>query len=264
MGDTPTRTQRPRSPKAPKLDLKSAIDKARIFYEKEPSLSAPAEIVLKHIGYTPNSGTGLVVLASLRGFGLVEDHDNNEVALSELALDIIRDERPESSERDVAIRRAALLPTVHVRVFDHFGGTIPSDEKLRYYLRKNLGFTDNGGDHFINQFRATLAFAGIVNGVKLAGSESEEKKDSHGSSALSATMFQKPKPPQPPKTDALAERPTMNQDTFTLDEGQVVLQWPASISPESYKDLEDWLKLMERRIKRAVVTEIPDEEAESE
>ena len=47
----------------------------------------------------------------------------------------------------------------------------------------------------------------------------------------------------------------MNQDTLTLDEGQVVLQWPASISAENYKDLKDWLDLMTRRISRAVTDE---------
>ena len=52
----------------------------------------------------------------------------------------------------------------------------------------------------------------------------------------------------------------MNQDTFTLDEGQVVLQWPASIGPESYQDLKDWLDLMGRRMKRAVTVR-DDEEA---
>lgn len=50
----------------------------------------------------------------------------------------------------------------------------------------------------------------------------------------------------------------MNQDTFTLDEGQVVLQWPSRISPENYDDLKDWLDLMARRIKRAVKAESSD------
>ena len=43
----------------------------------------------------------------------------------------------------------------------------------------------------------------------------------------------------------------MNQDSFTLDEGQVVLQWPAQISEENFEDLKDWLELMTRRIERA-------------
>ena len=44
------------------------------------------------------------------------------------------------------------------------------------------------------------------------------------------------------------------QDTFTLPEGQVVLQWPSSISPDDYKDLKVWLGLMARTIKQSVAT----------
>lgn len=43
----------------------------------------------------------------------------------------------------------------------------------------------------------------------------------------------------------------MNSDTSTLDEGQVVLQWPTKMSPESYDDFKAWLDLMAKRIKRA-------------
>lgn len=43
----------------------------------------------------------------------------------------------------------------------------------------------------------------------------------------------------------------MNSDTFTLDEGQVILQWPAKMSPESYEDFKSWLDLVSRKAKRA-------------
>ncbi|MDP3091960.1 MAG: hypothetical protein Q8N04_14890 [Nitrospira sp.] len=44
----------------------------------------------------------------------------------------------------------------------------------------------------------------------------------------------------------------MNSDTFTLDEGQVILQWPAKMSHESYEDFKSWLDLVARKAKRAV------------
>ena len=45
----------------------------------------------------------------------------------------------------------------------------------------------------------------------------------------------------------------MNSDTFSLDEGQVILQWPAKMSPESYEDFKSWfdwsqVKRSEQRI----------------
>jgi len=53
------------------------------------------------------------------------------------------------------------------------------------------------------------------------------------------------------QTKPPAARPGMNQDSITLDEGQVILQWPANISPENYEDLKAWLDVMTRRIARA-------------
>lgn len=46
----------------------------------------------------------------------------------------------------------------------------------------------------------------------------------------------------------------MNQDVFTLEEGDVIIQWPSGkvLSEASYQDLEDWLELIKRKAKRAV------------
>lgn len=41
------------------------------------------------------------------------------------------------------------------------------------------------------------------------------------------------------------------EDVFSLDEGSVVLQWPERLSKISAQDLEDWLALIGRKIKRA-------------
>ena len=43
------------------------------------------------------------------------------------------------------------------------------------------------------------------------------------------------------------------QDTFSLEEGQVVLQWPDRLSAESYEDFESWIQLQLKKIKRSIV-----------
>lgn len=43
----------------------------------------------------------------------------------------------------------------------------------------------------------------------------------------------------------------MNNDVFTLEEGEAVLQWPARMSPESYEEFKAWLDLIARKAKRA-------------
>ncbi len=50
----------------------------------------------------------------------------------------------------------------------------------------------------------------------------------------------------------LPQKPGMNNEVFTLDEGEVTLLWPAKMSAESYEDFKSWLDLVARKAKRAV------------
>ncbi len=58
-----------------------------------------------------------------------------------------------------------------------------------------------------------------------------------------------PPPGIPPiKPPAVGSR----QDVFSLDEGQVILQWPAKLSADSYEDFESWIQLQLKKIKRSI------------
>lgn len=50
----------------------------------------------------------------------------------------------------------------------------------------------------------------------------------------------------------LPRRPNMNQEVFTLVEGDATLQWPSEMSAESFADFKDWLDLIRRKAERAV------------
>lgn len=43
----------------------------------------------------------------------------------------------------------------------------------------------------------------------------------------------------------------MRQDVFSLAEGEAVIHWPTPLSADSISDLEDWLELVKRKIKRS-------------
>jgi hypothetical protein len=45
----------------------------------------------------------------------------------------------------------------------------------------------------------------------------------------------------------------MRQDVFSLAEGEAVIHWPTPLSPDSITDLEQWLDLVKRKIKRSAV-----------
>jgi hypothetical protein len=255
-----------RSPSFPSIDLKTAIERARIFYQHEKRLPANVSVAAKHWGYSPQSSGGKQVLAALLSFGLMEDKGSGEqrqVKLTDLALRILLDERPGSLERREALQRAAFMPKIHSELFTRWNESLPSDPNLRHYLLIEKKFNENGADDFIRQLRSTADFAGIY--ASSSDSDSLEEKPEDGGAD---------EPPQAhPVTAGVATRPAaqqhstpaassapiipvaganVRQDTFSLDEGMVVLQWPAHLSKASFEDLKDWMELQLRKIGRSV------------
>lgn len=252
-----------RSPSYPAIDLKTAIDRARTFYQHEKRSAASVLVASQHWGYSFSSSGGKQALAALISYGLMEDKgsgDQRHVNLTDLAFRILLDERPESSERDEALRRAALMPKIHAELFGRWPDGLPSNPNLRHYLLIEKKFNENAVDDFIRQLRATADFAKIYSQPASSNSAvAEEGNDSinggspgpvpEPSSQFSAS------PAQPPQLSRVVAGPNVRQDTFSLDEGQVVLQWPAQLSEASYEDLKDWLELQLRKIKRSVQTD---------
>lgn len=167
-----------RSPSYPGIDLERALSLASAVYEKEGRHDTPIEAVWQDWGMKPKSGPALVYLAALKKFGLF-DASVGKVRLSTLALDIILDEREQSSERAERIREAALKPSVHAELWEKYHGKLPSDSNLKFYLTRERGFTETGAEDLIQQFRRTISFAGLkppdlsstVQGDKLNGEE---------------------------------------------------------------------------------------------
>lgn len=251
-----------RSPNAPGIPLQQAVEKAQILLDKQGTHSAAREVIFGHWGYGEKSSSGLVAMGAVRAFGLLEKRRANGFALSELALMTLN---PDPERQRGALQTAALLPKIHREIWEEIGGALPpSDDSLRFDLRTNRGFTAGGADSFIKQFRATLAFAGLQEGGTLSSSGGEREEAQEADPKVSpggrervpplVSQRQRIDPDLPRKILAhhLREAQGVIQDTLTLEEGQVVLQWPSTISPENYEDLKDWLDLMARRIKKAV------------
>jgi phage FluMu protein Com len=58
--------------------------------------------------------------------------------------------------------------------------------------------------------------------------------------------------PVPAALKRLPPKPGVRSDVFTLDEGEVILQWPSQMSAESYDDFKAWLDLIAKKAKRTV------------
>lgn len=268
----PQQTRRPtdRSPNYPIINLEEAIERARKFWDRERRNTAPASVAVAHWGFSPKSSGGRMTLSALVKFGLLEESGRGAeryVKLSPLAFDVLLDERPDSEERADAIRRAALSPTIHADLWEKWGRDLPSDASMRTYLVKDLEFTDSGATGLIREYKETIGFAKLtVDDHNVPEKDRKPVGDSRNAHApLRGESIAQPAPkprefasavhaaePQAPPARRKPMQSGIKEDVFTLEEGQVVLQWPERLSPESFEDFESWLKLVIRKAKRSV------------
>jgi hypothetical protein len=254
--ETPT-TKKPmatRSPSYPYIDLKEALAKAEAFRLKEGRNSAQREVGVVHWGYGSKSSGGKQTLGALRSFGLMEPE--GPMKLTENALRVILDKRDPSPERDALLRKMALLPAIHKRLWERYGNDLPSNESLRHSLIFDEGFNENTVDDFIKEYKATIGYVGLSDSGMMPPEGEEQGENPPGGTVMempSAPPAAKSHNPPPVAPTAVVTPPPsgFKQDVFTLSEGDVVLRWPEGLSKESFDDFKDWLEVMQKKIARA-------------
>ena len=101
---------------------------------------------------------------------------------------------------------------------------------------------------FIKNFRSNVAFSGL-DGPSYTPPKSLPTNGSSGvPNELNPAEMTPPAFIPPTKLPLSGNR----QDTFSLDEGIAILQWPANLSEASYEDFESWIQLQLKKIKRTV------------
>lgn len=239
-----------RSPSYPAINLKAAIEKASMLYQKEGKHATPTFTALSDMGYSATSGAGLVALAALKKFGLVEDEGSGVdrvVKLTDLALDIILSPDEDSKEKIQAIQHAAMVPPIHSELWKEFGGSLPSPANLRHNLIRKRNFTDSGANEFIRQFSETIAFAKLAESATIPTDDS----DSGGHNGTVKTLDQKIGwviDSGKPKDNT--HKQAINEEKFTLDEGIVEIKYPNSLSIDSIEEFEARLQQIMKRARR--------------
>lgn len=173
---TVKKKKRERSPNYPGIDLDEALNRARTIERHEGRHSAPARSILSHWGYGENSGSGLVIFAALKKFGLLIEEGSGagrKGRLSDDAIAIIKDEREDSPDRLRRIQEAALRPPIHTELWERYGSELPSDETLRYELQVEKGFTERAVGDFIPQYKRTIEFAELAERGKLSSDDED-------------------------------------------------------------------------------------------
>ena len=173
MAETTTvaaKAKKHRSPTYPGINLQQAIKRTSEFYEKEHRNSASFKAAVSHWDYSEKSSGALVTAAALKSFGLLDEVDSGSgrtFQVSALGLKIVADKRPDSTERDAAIREAALRPKIHAEIWRKYNGRVPSDAELQYRLENDWHFNTNVIGTFIKELRDTISFAKLTESDKV-------------------------------------------------------------------------------------------------
>jgi hypothetical protein len=140
------------------------------------------------------------------------------------------------------VKSMASAPKVGDAVRWESGGVI------QFESRRILSLSADGAFAFVEGSATGLP----VKELTVTQQATQSLAPSQPPAAPTATVVATPSPVQAPTYTMPPEQIGTKQDTFTLDEGPAVLQWPAKMSETSYEDFKDWVELQLRKIKRSI------------
>jgi hypothetical protein len=180
MSDEAHTKTKDRSPNFPFISLSAAVRRAQEFYKEEKRSAAPFSVAAKHWNYSPLSSGALQTVGALKNYGLMTDEGSGsqrKLLLTEMALRILLDARPDSSERDAYLRQAALAPSVATDVYAKWPETLPSDANLYHYLVFDRKFSESSAQKVVKILKENEAFTGSSR-VVISSSPEEDMTDS--------------------------------------------------------------------------------------
>ena len=241
---------RNRSPEHPVFDLKTAIERAKVLRDKEHHGFTNKATAMGHWGYGPKSSAGVRTLAALLHFGLLEERGtgkSRQVCLSTNGR-ILTNLNSPAAERRAALREAALSPGIYQKLGGEWHNLerLPSDSTMAYELEENWGFNPKSIGGFIEDLKATLEFANLLQDGSLSGEAggTPEKPDGNGESDNQEVV---PPPSQPQAEGSVPEHTAgakMEQYRIPLPRGgTAVLSLPVPMSGAAFDMISAWLTL---------------------
>lgn len=158
------RKRQGRSPSYPGITLEAALEKAKAQFDAEGKYAIPLPSAFKAWGYSEKSSGGRETRASLRYFGLVtiEGEGNSaKVKLTDDALRVLLETREDQTEKKAIIKRLALNPSAHKKLWGKFPEGIKSDGTAVHYLVFEEDYNKDAAEALVAQFKATAAYAAL-------------------------------------------------------------------------------------------------------
>ena len=198
--------------------------------------SVPVNVAATDIGYKDGSNRGWRAIASLTSFGLLDEEgskENRHVFLSDLGKEIVHFGNKESNEAKQAIR---ILPIagIYADLWAEWlkgGAIVTLRETMKRYLIKDKHFNPQIIDGFIQGFKNTLTYAGLIKDGKITSSSNTSgSRDQNSDIRRNRTNT--------------GERMNNNlqDNTIPLIGGSTaILTIPRPLSKKNYELIKNWL-----------------------
>jgi hypothetical protein len=214
-------TKNRRSRSDPSISLREAVEKISILYEKESRNDITFSLAMKHLGYKPKSGPGIVLIADMRKYGLLEYKGagpNKMVVVSGIAESILH---PGSPTKSLDLQKAALMPLIHADLWENHRRS--TDENISYYLTTKRNYSEKAAKALIKRYRETIDFAGLSKDIKSeVVPKVSEEVTSNGEGEMTARV-------QPAETDAKPSAYTLYASLGINKQATAILPTPMTM-----------------------------------
>ncbi len=179
---------RKRSPRAPLVSLREAVDRVSKVYEKEGRHPVSVDIVAQHLGYkSADNGAAKQIIATLGYYGLVERPADGMLAVTKSVEEFKF--APSEELRAEILQKWLLSPGVFAELLEKFQGRLPSEASLKFELMQK-GFKPATADECLAAFvdsvkYVTHAGQSVAPDVNVA----EIEADKAGSEAAGGTTI---------------------------------------------------------------------------
>jgi hypothetical protein len=156
-----------RSPNYPAIGLRRALELAQKLWDSDKRQPVLSQRAAMNMGFTAKSSAGMLALAAMRKYGLLDAEgsgDQRKVKLTETAITLLN---PSASTRDQLLKEAALKPAIHAELWGKYGSEGASPGAFHDYLVFERKFTEQAVTILIDQYKDTIAFAKLGNADKI-------------------------------------------------------------------------------------------------
>lgn len=209
------------------------------------------DLIVEALGHKAASGPFNRKVGALLHFNLLQ-RDGVSYRIAELGEKILRPQ-VEGEKRD-ALAEAVTEPKLYRELINRFRGQ-PVPPLLKNILVREFGVHQNSGGDVAKMFLSSLEYAGLLRNQIVHDtpqiSNSKHVPENDAASTNTTASIREVSGNEEFKLNDL-DNGSQRREQFTLHAGTLILEWPSSIDIDEVEDIEAWLKLIVRKMKRAI------------